>query len=139
MPGKRVRHTMNPVIVTKDDKPVLICGTPGADTQVQTNLQLVTHILDFGLTPQEAVEAPRWRSLQNPMESTVPHTCEDVLQLEARFDTFLHMDLEKKGHDVFSLPLWGATGNAQAIQIDPATGSLMAGSDPRHDGYAVAF
>ena len=29
MPGKRVRHTMNPVIVTKDDKPVLICGTPG--------------------------------------------------------------------------------------------------------------
>ena len=139
MPGKRVRHTMNPVIVTKDDKPVLICGTPGADTQVQTNLQLVTHILDFGLTPQEAVEAPRWRSLQNPMESTVPHTCEDVLQLEARFDTFLHMDLEKKGHDVLSLPLWGATGNAQAIQIDPATGSLMAGSDPRHDGYAVAF
>jgi gamma-glutamyltranspeptidase len=44
MPGKRVRHTMNPVIVTKNDRPVLICGTPGADTQVQTNLQLLTHI-----------------------------------------------------------------------------------------------
>ena len=47
MPGKRVRHTMNPVIVTKDGRPVLTCGTPGADTQVQTNLQLVTHMLDF--------------------------------------------------------------------------------------------
>ncbi len=139
MPGKRVRHTMNPVIVAKDDKPVLICGTPGADTQVQTNLQLVTHILDFGLTPQEAVEAPRWRSLQNPMESTVPHTCEDVLQLEGRFDSFLCEALDKKGHDLRHLPFWGATGNAQAIQIDPATGSMMAGSDPRHDGYAVAF
>ena len=139
MPGKRVRHTMNPVIVAKDDKPVLICGTPGADTQVQTNLQLVTHILDFGLTPQEAVEAPRWRSLQNPMESTVPHTCEDVLQLEGRFDSFLCEALDKKGHDLRHLSFWGAAGNAQAIQIDPATGSMMAGSDPRHDGYAVAF
>ena len=139
MPGKRVRHTMNPVIVAKDDEPVLICGTPGADTQVQTNLQLVTHILDFGLTPQEAVEAPRWRSLQNPMESTVPHTCEDVLQLEGRFDSFLCEALDKKGHDLRHLPFWGAAGNAQAIQIDPATGSMMAGSDPRHDGYAVAF
>ncbi len=63
MPGKRVRHTMNPVIATKDDKAFLICGTPGADTQVQTNLQLITHIIDFGMTSQEAVEAPRWRSL----------------------------------------------------------------------------
>jgi len=62
MPGKRVRHTMNPVIVTKGGRPVLTCGTPGADTQVQTNLQLVTHMLDFGMTPQEAVAAPRWRS-----------------------------------------------------------------------------
>ena len=42
MPGKRVRHTMNPVIVTKDGQPFIACGTPGADTQVQTNLQLVT-------------------------------------------------------------------------------------------------
>ncbi len=71
MPGKRVRHTMNPVIITKGNRPFLICGTPGADTQVQTNLQLITHIIDFGMTPQEAVEAPRWRSLQNPMESTL--------------------------------------------------------------------
>ena len=54
----RARHTMNPVIVTKEGKPFLICGTPGADTQVQTNLQLITHVVDFGMTPQEAVEAP---------------------------------------------------------------------------------
>ncbi|MCY4352326.1 MAG: gamma-glutamyltransferase, partial [Gemmatimonadetes bacterium] len=139
MPGKRVRHTMNPVIVTKDDKPVLICGTPGADTQVQTNLQLVTHILDFGLTPQEAVEAPRWRSLQNPMESTVPHTCEEVLQLESRFPTIACEALARKGHDLRYLSNWGGPGNAQAIQIDPETGTLMGGSDPRRDGYAIAF
>ncbi|MCZ6633878.1 MAG: gamma-glutamyltransferase, partial [bacterium] len=139
MPGKRVRHTMNPVIVTKDDKPILICGTPGADTQVQTNLQLVTHILEFGMTPQEAVEAPRWRSLQNPMESTVPHTCEDVLQLEGRFPEEVQQGLAEKGHDLRILSDWGGPGSAQAIQINPETGALSGGSDPRRDGYAIAF
>ena len=84
-PGKRVRHTMNPVIATRAGRPVIVCGTPGADTQVQTNLQLLTNAIHFGMTPQEAVEAPRWRSLQNPMESTLPHTCEDRLDLETRF------------------------------------------------------
>ncbi|MEE2993608.1 MAG: gamma-glutamyltransferase [Gemmatimonadota bacterium] len=139
MPGKRVRHTMNPVIVTKNTKPVLICGTPGADTQVQTNLQLVTHMLDFGMAPQEAVEAPRWRSLQNPMESTVPHTCEDVLQLEGRFPEEMRKNLAQKGHDLQILEDWDGPGNAQAIQIKAETGVLMGGSDPRRDGYAVAY
>ncbi|MEZ4864587.1 MAG: gamma-glutamyltransferase [Caldilineaceae bacterium] len=139
MPGKRVRHTMNPVLVTKDDKPYLICGTPGADTQVQTNLQLVTHIIDFGMNPQEAVEAPRWRSLQNPMESTIPHTCEDRLQLEGRFPAEVRAGLAQKGHDLEILSDWGGAGSAQAILIHPDSGALMGGSDPRRDGYAVGW
>ncbi len=138
-PGKRVRHTMNPVIVTRNNKPVLVCGTPGADTQVQTNLQLITHILDFGMTPQEAVEAPRWRSLQNPMESTVPHTCEDVLQLEGRFSDNVREGLARRGHDLRVLGDWDGPGNAQAIRILPETNTLIGGSDPRRDGYAVAW
>ncbi len=139
MPGKRVRHTMNPVIVTRGDKAVLVCGTPGADTQVQTNLQLITHILDFGMTPQEAVEAPRWRSLQNPMESTVPHTCEDVLQLEGRFSKKVREGLSRRGHDLRILGDWDGPGSAQAIRMRPETNTLIGGSDPRRDGYAVAW
>ncbi|MDE3000738.1 MAG: gamma-glutamyltransferase [Gemmatimonadota bacterium] len=139
MPGKRVRHTMNPVIVTRDNKAVLVCGTPGADTQVQTNLQLITHVLDFGMTPQEAVEAPRWRSLQNPMESTVPHTCEDVLQLEGRFPDNVREGLARRGHDLRILGDWGGPGSAQAITIHPETNTLIGGSDPRRDGYAAAW
>ena len=138
-PGKRVRHTMNPVIVTQDGKPVIVCGTPGADTQVQTNLQLLTHAIHFGMTPQEAVEAPRWRSLQNPMESTVPHTCEEVLQLEGRFDQDARKGLEGRGHQLEVLDDWGGPGNAQLIRMDPDTGAMMGGSDPRRDGYASAF
>ena len=139
MPGKRVRHTMNPVIVTKDNRPFLICGTPGADTQVQTNLQMVTHVIDFGMNPQEAVEAPRWRSLQNPMESTIPHTCADRLQLEGRFGQEVRNGLAQRGHDLEILADWGGAGSAQAIMIQPDTDVLIGGSDPRRDGYAVGW
>ena len=139
IPGKRVRHTMNPVIVTKEGKPVLTCGTPGADTQVQTNLQLVTHMLDFGMTPQEAVSAPRWRSLQNPMESTIPHTCSNHLQLETRFPTDVREQLAERGHEIQSVGDWGGPGSAQAIMVHPESGALIGGSDPRTDGYAVSF
>ena len=139
MPGKRVRHTMNPVIVLKDNQPFLICGTPGADTQVQTNLQLVTHIIDFEMTPQEAVEAPRWRSLQNPMESTIPHTCPDVLQLEGRFSDQTREGLIRKGHKLEILGDWGGPGNAQAIIINTEPHTLVGGSDPRRDGYAIGW
>ena len=139
MPGKRVRHTMNPVIVTKDGKPLIACGTPGADTQVQTNLQLVTHILDFGMTPQEAVSAPRWRSLQNPMESTIPHVCSNALQLEGRFPAEVQESLAGKGHELQILNDWGGPGSAQVIMVHPESGALIGGSDPRTDGYAVSF
>ncbi len=139
MPGKRVRHTMNPVIVTKDGKPVLACGTPGADTQVQTNLQLVTHVLDFGMTPQEAVSAPRWRSLQNPMESTIPHTCSNHLQLETRFSSEAQDGLENRGHELQLVGDWGGQGSAQMITVHTESGALIGGSDPRTDGYAVTF
>ena len=139
MPGKRVRHTMNPVIITKDGKPVLTCGTPGADTQVQTNLQLVTHMLDFGMTPQEAVAAPRWRSLQNPMESTIPHVCSNNLQLEDRLPSEVQQELARRGHELEMVGDWGGPGSAQAIMVHPESGALIGGSDPRRDGYAVGY
>ncbi len=100
---------------------------------------LVTHMLDFGTTPQETVEAPRWRSLQNPMESNVPHTCEDVLQVEGRFPEEMHKSLAQKGHDPQILEDWDDPGNAQAVQIKAETGVLMGGSDPRRDKYAEAY
>ena len=112
---------------------------PEAWTQVQTNLQLVTHVIDFGLHPQEAVEAPRWRSLQNPTESTVPHTCSNVLQLEGRFSKDVARELAGKGHRLEILADWGGPGNAQAIMFHPESKALIGGSDPRMEGYAVAW
>src|SRR5579885_3104292 len=138
-PGKRVRHTMNPVMVTRDNQLVLVLGTPGADTQVQSNLQVLTHVLDAGYTVVEAVEAPRWRHLQNGTESTVPHTCDDELLLEDRFPTDVQHGLKDLGHPVRVLGPWGATGSMMMIQLDPATGALFGAADPRRDGYAVGW
>jgi len=161
-PGKRVRHTMNPVMVFRrgtdhHSQPlpreagegcrrrgdglelVLVCGTPGADTQVQTNLQVITHVLDFGLTVAEAVEAPRWRHAQSPTESTVPHVCEDTLDLEGRFPAETRADLRRRGHPVREVGDWEGPGSEMMIQVSPATGALFGAADPRRDGYAIGW
>ncbi|MHB1006287.1 MAG: gamma-glutamyltransferase [Chloroflexota bacterium] len=138
-PGKRVRHTMNPVMVFRDGHLRLVFGTPGADTQVQSNLQVLTHILDFGMTVQEAVEAPRWRHLQNLTESTIPHACADELQLEGRFPEATAAALRRLGHPVNVVGDWAASGSEVAIAVNPETGALMGGADPRRDAYAIGY
>ena len=143
-PGKRVRHTMNPVMVFREIDGgkrdlVLVCGTPGADTQVQTNFQVVTHILDFGMTVAEAVEAPRWRHEQDGTESTVPHVAVDELRMEGRFPPKVTDALKERGHPVTLLDDWEAAGSEVMIQIDPDTGVLSGAADPRRDGYAIGW
>jgi gamma-glutamyltranspeptidase len=142
-PRKRVRHTMNPVMVFKQKNGkrslILVCGTPGADTQVQTNLQVLTHVLDFGMTVTEAVEAPRWRHTQNPTESNLPHTCEDELILEGRFPEETRSGLTRRGHLLNIIGDWEATGSEMMIQIVPESGALFGAADPRRDGYAIGW
>jgi gamma-glutamyltranspeptidase/glutathione hydrolase len=138
-PGKRVRHTMNPYMVRRNGRLVLVGGTPGADTQVQTNMQVISHVLDFGLTVQEAVEAPRWRHTGNGTESEYPHTCADELLLEGRFPESTREALSAWGHSPRLLGDWDASGSQQMIQLWPETGVLAGGSDPRRDGCALAW
>ena len=145
-PGHRVRHTMNPVMVfagednaAANGELVLVCGTPGADTQVQTNMQVITHVLDFDLNVSEAVEAPRWRHLQNQTESTEPRKFDDRLQLEGRFSEEVRTSLEARGHTLQILPDWGASGSEVMIRRDPASGALFGAADPRRDGYAIGW
>ena len=143
-PGKRVRHTMNPVMVfkkasNKGRKLVLVCGTPGADTQVQTNFQVISHVLDFGMNVVEAVEAPRWRSLQDGTESNYPHRVPDQLLLERRYSDDIRNALMIKGHEVKVIGDWAATGSEMMIYVDQETGALHGGADPRRDGYAIGW
>jgi gamma-glutamyltranspeptidase/glutathione hydrolase len=143
-PGQRVRHTMNPVMVfsgaaDRDGRLEIVCGTPGGDTQVQTNMQMVTGVIDFGLNPSEAVEANRWTHLQNPMQSTYPHTTHESLQIESRIDPAVLESLRKKGHAVETVGPWGGTGSAGMIQILRESRALVAAADPRRDGLALVW
>ncbi len=143
-PGQRVRHTMNPVMVfaapaDAGGRLELICGTPGADTQVQTNMQVVSAVFDHGLNVGEAMAAPRWTHHQGRMNSTFPHAERNALEVEDRVGGEVAAELGRLGHAVEVVGAWGATGSAGAIQVDGASGALMAAADPRRDGQALVW
>ena len=139
-PGKRVRHTMNPVMVTRGRNLHLVLGTPGADTQVQSNMQVLSHIIDFGMTVSEAIEAPRWKSNQSPTESNIPHTCKNELLLEGRYSNEICAQLEKLGHAIRVVDAWdGIVGREMIIKVDPDNQVLHGAADPRYDGYTVGW
>lgn len=143
-PGQRVRHTMNPVMVF--DKPVedggqleLVCGTPGGDTQVQTNLQVVTGVFDYGLNVAEAIEGPRWTHFQARTDSTYPHPERNELSIEDRVDTETVEPLKARGHNVEPVGAFEGNGSEGAIQVHPESRALMAASDPRRDGDSAVW
>lgn len=138
-PGRRVRHTMNPPIVLKDGALWCVFGTPGADNQVQVNLQVLTAMIDFGLDPQQAAEMPRWASNLPGQYANYPHDGQDVLTIERRFPEAVCQQLARRGHPVDSVGDLDGPCSVEIIRRDPATGMLLAGSDPRRDGWALAW
>ena len=138
-PGRRVRHTMNTPMVFRDGELVCVFGTPGGDNQVQVNLQAIVMLLDHGWDPQRVAEAPRWAHTDPGQLADYPHTGEGELRLESRFGPGVAAELARRGHPVVEIgPLEGPC-SLEIIVRDPATGMLLAGSDPRRDGWALAW
>jgi gamma-glutamyltranspeptidase/glutathione hydrolase len=138
-PGRRVRHTMNPPLVLKDGALWAVFGTPGADNQVQINFQVLTAMADFGLDPQQAAETARWTSNVPGQYANYPHDGPDVLTMERRFPEEVRRDLARRGHPVDTVGDLDGPCSAEIIRRDPASGMLSAGSDPRRDGWALAW
>jgi len=137
-PGRRVRHTMNPPLVLKDGKLWAVFGTPGADNQVQINFQVLTAMADFGFDAQQAAEMPRWTSNVPGQYANYPHDGPDVLTMERRFPDEVRRELERRGHPVDTVGDLEGPCSVEIIRRDPA-GMLLAGSDPRRDGWALAW
>lgn len=138
IPGRRVRHTMNPPLVLKDGELWCVFGTPGADNQVQVNLQVLSAMIDFGLDPQQAAEMPRWTSHVSGQYANWPHQGPDELIVERRFPEEVRRDLARRGHPVTTVGDLDGPCSVEIVRRD-ATGMLLAGSDPRRDGWAAAW
>jgi gamma-glutamyltranspeptidase/glutathione hydrolase len=137
-PGKRVRHTMNAPMILKDGALWAVLGTPGADNQVQVNLQVITALLDDGDHGQAAVERPRWTSSQPGQGANWPHAGDHALTIEPGFGEDVLSELEQRGHRLKRVgPLEGPCA-MQVITV-MANGMKVAGSDPRRDGWAGAY
>jgi gamma-glutamyltranspeptidase/glutathione hydrolase len=135
-PGKRPAHTLNAFTAVNPDGTLhLVGGTPGANIQVQSNLQLIVNIVDLKMNVQEATEAPRWQHLSLPGQSSEEELGSGVLEIENRVPTAVLDQLRAMGHDVRPLAAWGHGSAVQLMQVLP-NGSFAFGSDPRCEGHA---
>ena len=137
-PGKRPRSTLTPTLVMKDGKPFMAVGSPGGDDQPMRILQTFLNVVEFGMNIQAAIEAPRWSTTSFP-SSTFPHTMQPgQMALEERIADAVRKTLEQRGHKVAVRGPWSMNATS-AIVIDPVSGVLAAGADPRGDNYALAW
>jgi gamma-glutamyltranspeptidase / glutathione hydrolase len=122
-PGKRPLHTIMPGMVTRAGKCLMPYGVMGGDYQPFGHVHVLQNILDFGMDPQAALDAPRVFASDGVVEAErgiAATTCEKLRTL---------------GHVVVEAP--NPLGGGQAIWIDHDSGTLTAGSDPRKDGCAI--
>jgi gamma-glutamyltranspeptidase / glutathione hydrolase len=128
-PRKRPYHTLAPAMVLNGDGSLrMVLGTPGSDGQTQTLLQVVNNIVLFGMTPQRAVEAPRWRWWPG-----------DRLQVEEGIAEAARDALAEAGREVrLQRGMSGELGGAQVILVSPA-GVKSIGADPRREAYGIAW
>lgn len=138
-PGKRTFQTITPSIALKDGKPFMAFGTPGADVQEQTKLQIFFNVVLFGMNPQAAIEAPRFQSFNLPSAS-LPHSASPgKVGIEGRMGEETAEALRKMGYEIDLYTPWKYMGCAGMILINPENGNLLAGADPRREGYAIGW
>lgn len=138
-PRKRPFHTIIPGFVTKDGKPWFSFGVMGGDMQPQGHVQVLTDLIDFGMDPQEAGDAPRWRHLGSSEPTGEPAQDGGSVVLESGFSPEVRQALEKLGHHLIDESRGGGFGGYQGIRINPKTRVLSGGSDPRKDGHAAGY
>ncbi len=128
-PGKRPYHTLTPMLALHDDGSfAFTLGTPGGDSQPQSLLQIVNNYLLFGMTPQGAIEAPRFRSYGGVR-----------VDFEDRFGSGVLGELGALGHEAGVVHGWTATFGGAHMIVRDRNGTLTAASDPRREAYAIAY
>ena len=139
-PGKRPRLTPNPCLAQAPGRWIMPFGTPGGDTQIQANLQVLLNHLAFGMVLQDAVEAPRLVTHSHP-DTFAPHAAHPGrVTIEGRIDERTCDRLAARGHLVDRLEDWTHwTGGVCAVRKDLVTGELEGAADPRRSSRAMGW
>jgi gamma-glutamyltranspeptidase/glutathione hydrolase len=138
-PGKRPLSSMTPTIVLKGGKPFLVTGSPGGPTIINTVLEVITNVIDFGMNVTRAVDSPRFHHQWQPDE--IRHepyfTSSDTIEL-----------LKAEGYRLATRRTYANAseqegrnqGDAESIMIDPEGGLRLGANDPRSpDSAAVGY
>jgi gamma-glutamyltranspeptidase/glutathione hydrolase len=126
-PGKRPLSSMTPTMVLKDGKLWLVLGAEGGPTIITTVVNVLIGVVDFGLDIQQAVNAPRFHHQWLPDRIDLERTgfSRDTVRL-----------LQAQGNEIFP----SDTGDAECIEVDPASGERLGASDARNEaGRAVGY
>ncbi len=127
--GKKPLSSMTPTLLFKDGKPFASIGSPGGKRIISTVALLISGLVDFDMDIQTAIDAPRINNYEDgplKIESRIPLDVQEALRQKG------HTLSVKKDFDLYF-------GGAQGVVIDPETGVLHGGADPRRDGQAVGF
>ncbi|WP_419938592.1 gamma-glutamyltransferase family protein [Candidatus Palauibacter sp.] len=139
-PGKRPRNTNAPLLVTKDGEPFMGLSTPGGDQQMQCLLQVFLNVAVWGMSPEVAVDQPRFGSYNFPATGSELNRNAAVLYMEDRIPAETADALRAMGHDVRSWGLWNWRAGAPTVTWrDPETGVMTAAGDVRRETASLGF
>lgn len=136
-PGKRPRATLTPSLAFKDGKPWMAFAVQGGDTQDQNLLQFFLNVVEFGMTPQQAAEAPNFISFQMHDSFGQHETFPGRILLNHSIPDWVRRELRARGYK----QEFGSrtSGPINAIQLDHAHGTLWGGSSNHGEDYGIAW
>ncbi|MBM3597891.1 MAG: gamma-glutamyltransferase family protein [Alphaproteobacteria bacterium] len=138
-PGKRPRLTPMPAIAVGAEGWCMPFGSPGNDLQPQSMGQVLLNTIVFGMTPQQAVDAPRFGTFSFPRSSDPHPYTPRLLKIEASIDESVRRELAAIGHRLEEWPAdWWEAGSVCVATAKPATGVVECGSDWRRPTGAFA-
>ena len=139
-PDKRPYQTIIPAMTTQDGELHASFGVMGGYMQPQGHFQMLVNLLDLGMTPQQALDMPRW-ALAGPGSGLGAGQPGGLVRVEEGWSFAILAELARRGHRLAPVDGFGRGifGGGQIILRDPDTGVLIAGSDPRKDGCAMGW
>jgi gamma-glutamyltranspeptidase/glutathione hydrolase len=132
-PGKRPRVTLSPTLITKDGDFYMELSTPGGDNQDQALLQVLLNVIDFGMTPQEAVESPRFQTEHFYASFDFHEFAAGRVSLEGRLSRDTIQRMIALGHRVQVGGEWSNT--SAPVVIQKKDGVLNGAADPRRGRF----